>query len=75
MLVLSRQDGESIVLDLSRYGAGIVTVKVVEKRGNNVRIGITAPLEIPVHREEVYEAIQRENQRMALEGIQKGGLA
>lgn len=57
MLVLSRQRDESIVI-----GDDIV-ITVVEIRGDKVRLGINAPTEIPVHRVEVYEAIQRENER------------
>lgn len=55
MLVLSRQRDESIII-----GDDIV-VTVVDIRGDKVRLGIQAPMEIPVHRQEVYEAIQREN--------------
>ena len=57
MLVLSRQCDESIII-----GDNIV-VTVVDVRGDKVRLGIQAPTEIPVHRREVYEAIQRENLR------------
>lgn len=57
MLVLSRQRDESIII-----GDNIV-VTVVDIRGDKVRLGINAPTEIPVHRQEVYEAIRRENQR------------
>jgi len=55
MLVLSRQRDESIVI-----GDNVV-VTIVDIRGDKVRLGIDAPEEIPVHRREVYEAIQREN--------------
>ena len=55
MLVLSRQRDESI-----RIGHDIV-ITVVDIRGDKVRLGIDAPKEIPVHRQEVYDAIQREN--------------
>ncbi len=57
MLVLSRQRDESIII-----GDNIV-VTIVDIRGDKVRLGINAPTEIPVHRQEIYEAIQRENQR------------
>lgn len=53
MLVLSRKKNESIVINDD------VTVVVIEIRGDKVRLGIEAPKEIPVHRNEVYEAIQR----------------
>jgi carbon storage regulator len=55
MLVLSRQRDESIII-----GDNIV-ITIVDIRGDKVRLGIEAPQEIPVHRQEVYEAIQREN--------------
>ncbi len=57
MLVLSRQRDESIII-----GDDIV-ITIVDIRGDKVRLGIEAPSEIPVHRREVYEAIQRENLR------------
>src|SRR5262245_39032097 len=57
MLVLSRQRDESIII-----GDNIV-VTIVDIRGDKVRLGINAPTEIPVHRQEIYEAIQRENLR------------
>ena len=57
MLVLSRQRDESIMI-----GDNIV-ITIVDIRGDKVRLGINAPTEIPVHRQEIYEAIQRENLR------------
>jgi carbon storage regulator len=57
MLVLSRQRDESIII-----GDDIV-ITVVDIRGDKVRLGIDAPKEVPVHRREVYEAIQKENAR------------
>lgn len=59
MLVLSRQRDESIII-----GDNIV-ITIVDIRGDKVRLGIDAPTEIPVHRQEVYDAIQRENARNA----------
>ena len=53
MLVLSRKKNESIVINND------ITIVVVEIRGDKVRLGIEAPKEIPVHRREVYDAIQR----------------
>jgi carbon storage regulator len=61
MLILSRKLGESIVID------GRITVKIVRLEGDIVKLGIDAPLEVPVHRQEVYEEIQRSN-REALAG-------
>ena len=57
MLVLSRQRDESIVI-----GDNVV-VTIVDIRGDKVRLGIEAPGEVTVHRQEVYEAIQRENRK------------
>jgi carbon storage regulator len=57
MLVLSRQRDESIMI-----GDNVV-VTIVDVRGDRVRLGIEAPREVSVHRREVYEAIQRENQQ------------
>jgi carbon storage regulator len=57
MLVLSRQRDESIFIGDN------IKITVVDIRGDKVRLGIEAPTEIPVHRQEVYDAIQRENQR------------
>jgi carbon storage regulator len=54
MLVLTRHRDESIII-----GENIV-VTVVDIRSDKVRIGIEAPLEVPVHRKEVYDAIQKE---------------
>jgi len=51
MLVLSRKKDESIVI------AHNIVITVIEVRGDKVRLGITAPKDVPVHREEVYEAI------------------
>ncbi len=59
MLVLSRQRDETIMI------GDDVQVTIVDVRGEKVRLVITAPPHIPVHRKEVYEAIQRENQAKA----------
>ena len=53
MLVLTRKRDEQIMIGDN------ITVTVVEIRGDKVRLGIEAPVEVPVHRQEVYEAIQR----------------
>jgi len=52
MLVLSRKKNESIVIDES------IVITVVDVRGDKVRLGISAPREVPVHRSEVHAAIQ-----------------
>ena len=54
MLILSRKLDEQIVI------ADNIVITVVEIRGDKVRLGIEAPREIPVHRKEIYELIQRE---------------
>lgn len=56
MLVLSRQKDESIMV------GDEVEITIVDVRGDKVRLGITAPRSISVHRKEVYEAIQREKE-------------
>jgi len=57
MLILSRKIGESIVID------GRIHVTVMRVDGEVVKLGIAAPSEVPVHRKEVYEEIQRSNQQ------------
>lgn len=56
MLVLSRKKNESIVINND------ITIVIVEIRGDKVRLGVEAPKEVPVHRQEVYDAIKRNNQ-------------
>ncbi len=55
MLVLTRRPGESIVI-----GENIV-ITVIEIKGGQVRIGIDAPREVDVYREEIYEQVRQEN--------------
>ena len=57
MLILSRKSGESIVID------GRIQVKIVRLDGDVVKVGIEAPADVPVHRQEVYEEIQRSNRQ------------
>lgn len=57
MLILSRRKDESIMI------GDDVEIMIVDIRGDKVRLGITAPKSISVHRKEVYEAIQQEKQR------------
>ena len=59
MLVLSRQRDETIMI------GDEIEITVVDIRGDKVRLGITAPTRIAVHRKEVYEAIKRENEQAA----------
>lgn len=63
MLVLSRRRNESIVISDN------IIVTIVDVRGDKVRLGIDAPTEIPVHRRELYEAIQKENQRSSISNV------
>ena len=60
MLVLSRQRDETIMI------GDDIEITVVDIRGDKVRLGITAPRAVQVHRKEVYEAIKRENAEAAL---------
>ncbi|UCG15732.1 MAG: carbon storage regulator CsrA [Phycisphaerales bacterium] len=57
MLVLSRTRDETIMI------GDDIEITVVDIRGDKVRLGINAPVHIPVHRKEVYNAIQRENEQ------------
>ncbi len=59
MLVLSRTRDETIMI------GDDIQITVVDVRGDKVRLGITAPSHIPVHRKEVYDAIKRENEQAA----------
>ena len=59
MLVLSRQRDETIMI------GDDIEITVVDIRGDKVRLGITAPTRIAVHRKEVYDAITRENEQAA----------
>jgi len=54
MLVLSRQKDQTIMIGNN------IEITVVDIRGDKVRLGIVAPNKIPVHRKEVYDAIQKE---------------
>ncbi|MEY4189218.1 MAG: hypothetical protein RIT02_4252 [Planctomycetota bacterium] len=56
MLVLSRQSDETIVIGDN------IRVTIVEVRGDKVRIGIEAPRDVSVHRQEIYDAIRRDAQ-------------
>jgi carbon storage regulator len=55
MLILSRKPGESIVID------GRIIIRIMRLEGEVVKVGIEAPIDIPVHRQEVYDEIQKSN--------------
>src|SRR5438477_7462169 len=59
MLVLARQREESIMI------GDDIEVRIVDLRADKVRLGISAPKSVPVHRKEVYDAIRRENRAAA----------
>lgn len=63
MLVLSRKKNESIVIDDK------ITIIIVDIRGDKVRLGIDAPKDVTVHRQEVFEAIQESETQLPREGI------
>ena len=68
MLILTRRLGEGI-----QIGEGI-TVTVVDVKGKHVKIGITAPNEVPIYREEIYEKIQAENRLSSSLSMDEFGL-
>ena len=62
MLILSRKTNESIVID------GRIVVKIVRVEGEVVKVGVEAPSDVPVHRQEVYDEIQRNNREALTQG-------
>ena len=56
MLILTRKVGESIVID------GRIVMTITRLEGDTVRVGIEAPSDVPIHRSEVYDEIQKNNQ-------------
>lgn len=58
MLILTRRIGETLVIGKD------VKVTVLAVKGNQVRIGVDAPKEVPVHREEIYQRIQQEQSQV-----------
>ncbi|MDA8165609.1 MAG: carbon storage regulator CsrA [Desulfobacteraceae bacterium] len=61
MLVLARKAGEAVVIN------DAITIRVLEVKNGQVKLGIEAPGEVTIHREEIYLRIQEENRRAAQE--------
>lgn len=61
MLILSRKPGQTIMID------GRIVVKIMRLEGDVVKVGIEAPREVPVHRQEVYDEIQKNNKEALTE--------
>jgi len=62
MLILSRKTNESIVID------GRIIVRIMRVEGEAVKVGIEAPADVPVHRQEIYDEIQRNNREALTQG-------
>ena len=65
MLALTRRKGEALIINNN------VEIDILEIRGDQVKIGISAPKEVPIYRKEVYLQIQKENEAAASEASLK----
>lgn len=63
MLILTRRVGEKVII------AEDVTVTVLAIKGNQIRIGIDAPRDVQIHREEIYERIRKEKESLKASGV------
>lgn len=65
MLALTRKKGESLVINNN------IEISILEVRGDQIKIGITAPKDVPIYRKEVYKQIQEENRAsVSTEGLE-----
>lgn len=65
MLALTRKKGESLVINNN------IEISILEVRGDQIKIGITAPKDVPIYRKEVYKQIQEENRAsISTEGLE-----
>ena len=65
MLALTRKKGESLVIN------NTIEISILEVRGDQIKIGITAPKDVPIYRKEVYKQIQEENRAsVSAEGLE-----
>ena len=69
MLILTRRVGETVMI------GNEITVTVLGVKGNQVRVGVNAPKEVAVHREEIYERIKREEHAQNGQGRTKSHVA
>ena len=63
MLVLARKVGESIIIGDN------IEITVIETKGDQIKLGIQAPKDLDIHRKEIYETIQKENQQAVSQTI------
>jgi carbon storage regulator len=71
MLVISRKKNEKIIIDpreIPMDAQGLIKIVIVDLRGDKARLGIEAPKGVPVHRQEVFEAIKRQKESKPCEG-------